>query len=446
LIRANEGHVEPTQRTGGTCDKGFQVAAQPIELTDGHAVLVAVESAPTASDTDLETDVLTTADTACELVDRIRQLVEENTSLAEEILRSYEQLNLVFDVTREIARVTDGHELELILLTRLGILLDFDLVYMLCADGTRRRYDVAAGRITNEGPNAEVEQTLADEIERVRKTHAVRVPLIGERNVILAPVVRLSDETDVLLATRRDPNTCYTSGDMLLLESTLSYGAELIRNSELQGSLKQTAIESIRALVNAIDKKDHYTCGHSERVAFLAKLTGKQMGLSPMDLELLEWAGNLHDVGKIGVAESIVNKPGRLTDEEFAEIKKHPEMGYEILKPVASFKPILEATLYHHENPDGTGYPHGLKGDDIPIAARIMRAADVFDALYSNRAYRKAFPLEKVYEIIRNDAGTKIDAESAKALLTAVDAFRASCPDRFIEMYEQVRGPNHVDG
>jgi len=187
--------------------------------------------------------------------------------------------------------------------------------------------------------------------------------------------------------------------------------------------------------VSAIDQKDHYTSGHSERVGFLAHLTGRGLGLPLSELKVLEWAGLLHDVGKIGIPEDILNKPGRLTEAEFDQIKRHSVMGHEILKPIASLEQVLAGVLYHHETPDGSGYPEGLKGDEISLVARIIRAADVFDALSSARSYRGAYSIEAACEIIRKDAGTKIDAEVAQALLEAIAAFRAARPDEFAAMF-----------
>ena len=143
----------------------------------------------------------------------------------------------------------------------------------------------------------------------------------------------------------------------------------------------------------------------------------------------------LHDVGKIGVPEEILSKPGKLTDEEFEIVKKHPEMGYEILKPISDFEPILEGVLHHHENPDGSGYPHGLAGDAIPLFAGVLHVVDVFDALTSRRSYRDAFSTEKALSIIRSEAGTKLNAELVDAFLRGLQRFQDEQYDLFIEMF-----------
>jgi putative two-component system response regulator len=181
--------------------------------------------------------------------------------------------------------------------------------------------------------------------------------------------------------------------------------------------------------VAAIDKKDRYTSGHSERVGYLAKLIGRQMGIPANELQVLEMSGLLHDVGKIGVPEGILRKPGKLTKEEYDIIKSHPRMGHEILTPIASFGGVLDGVLYHHENPDGSGYPDGLGNDEIPLFARIIHVVDVFDALTSTRSYRVAFSPEQAYEILREEAGTKLDAEVVAVFLEMVSALQATSPD-----------------
>lgn len=144
---------------------------------------------------------------------------------------------------------------------------------------------------------------------------------------------------------------------------------------------------------------------------------------------MLEWAGLLHDVGKIGIPEEILNKPGKLTDEEFAIIRKHPRMGYDILKPIASFEGVLSAVLHHHENIDGSGYPDGQTGDETPVAAKIIHVVDVFDALTSARSYRAAFSVEKACAILRSEAGTKMDAQIVAAFCRALEKARLAGPE-----------------
>ncbi|MBC8063340.1 MAG: HD-GYP domain-containing protein, partial [Chlorobia bacterium] len=169
-------------------------------------------------------------------------------------------------------------------------------------------------------------------------------------------------------------------------------------------------LATIKSLALAIDAKDQYTHQHILRVQRYAVAIAKQMGLTDGDLEAVNTGALLHDIGKLGVPEYVLLKPGRLTDEEFAKIKKHPEIGAAILDPVEFPWPVLPVVKYHHEKWDGTGYPEGLKGEEIPLTARIMAVADVYDALTSTRSYRNAWTHDRAYEVICKDVGTHFDA------------------------------------
>jgi len=158
------------------------------------------------------------------------------------------------------------------------------------------------------------------------------------------------------------------------------------------------------ALAKAVEAKDKYTEGHTERVADLAAKLGRQANLSEQEQETLYMGGVLHDIGKIGVKDAVLNKPDRLTPEEFEEIKKHPLTGEDICRPLKSIKSLLEIIRHHHEKLDGSGYPDRLKGTEIPVAARIMAIVDVYDALTSDRPYRKGMPKEKALSILEEEA------------------------------------------
>lgn len=160
---------------------------------------------------------------------------------------------------------------------------------------------------------------------------------------------------------------------------------------------------SITSLIQALEARDVYTRGHSEAVAEIAVGMGRVMGFEPDELEMLEIAARLHDLGKIGIPDAILLKPGKLTVKEYETIKAHPTIGAEILRPIPSMALLIPAVLSHHERIDGTGYPHGLKGKDIPLWARIIAVGDIYHALTSNRPYRDPMPEERVLEII-NDA------------------------------------------
>ena len=177
-------------------------------------------------------------------------------------------------------------------------------------------------------------------------------------------------------------------------------------------------VETLRATVEA---KDSYTRGHSDRVSAYSVLLGKHLNLSNEELENLKIGGLFHDVGKIGIPDTILLKNGRLTDEEYTEIKKHPIIGFNILGNSEMFKSVIPFVKYHHERFDGKGYPEGLSGENIPYMARIAAIADSFDAMSSRRVYRDSLPKEVVREEIEKNSGTQFDPEISKVFLDIID-------------------------
>jgi HD-GYP domain-containing protein (c-di-GMP phosphodiesterase class II) len=173
----------------------------------------------------------------------------------------------------------------------------------------------------------------------------------------------------------------------------------------------------LHSLTSAVDAKDAYTCGHSERVALLGRHLAIESNLGDAFAERAYMTGLLHDVGKIGVPESVLQKTGRLTPEEFEQMKKHPGIGAKILQDIKQISDIIPGVLHHHERFDGQGYPGGLVGETIPLMGRIICLADCFDAMTSNRTYRKAMPLEVALTEIRRCSGTQFDPSLTEAFL-----------------------------
>jgi HD-GYP domain-containing protein (c-di-GMP phosphodiesterase class II) len=190
---------------------------------------------------------------------------------------------------------------------------------------------------------------------------------------------------------------------------------------DLKNAAKQNRelfLSSIQMLAGAVDEKDPYTRGHSDRVTRFSTMVGREMGLSEESLEVVQVAAQLHDVGKIGIEDRILKKPGALTAEEFDIMKTHTTKGANILRPVAQLKEMLPGIELHHESLDGRGYPHGLKGDEIPLLPRIIAVADTFDALTTNRPYQQARNAEEALKVIRNLSGKRLDPAAVAALIT----------------------------
>lgn len=172
----------------------------------------------------------------------------------------------------------------------------------------------------------------------------------------------------------------------------------------------------IQSLVSALDAKDSYTSGHSSRVANIAVMIAEKLEYDPEGIKRIRMAGILHDIGKIGVDDAVLQKPGQLTEEEFEQIKQHPVLGYDILKEIKLFRKILPAVRHHHEAWDGSGYPDGLSGDGIPRDAQVLAVADAFDAMTSDRPYRTSIPVERVIDTLSKGRGKQWAADVVEAL------------------------------
>ncbi len=207
------------------------------------------------------------------------------------------------------------------------------------------------------------------------------------------------------------------SVDSKLLNSIANESAIYLENAVLFEDVHGLMMGLLHSLTSAVDAKDAYTCGHSERVAVLSRMLAKEFGLDEEAVDRIYMAGLLHDVGKIGVPETVLQKPGRLTPEEFEQMKKHPAIGARILHDVKQISDIIPGVLHHHERYDGRGYPDGLSGQRIPLMGRIICLADCFDAMTSTRTYRKALPLEVTLADLRRCGGTQFDPALTEAFL-----------------------------
>lgn len=190
---------------------------------------------------------------------------------------------------------------------------------------------------------------------------------------------------------------------------------------EQQRKLKESYMQTVIALSEAVDAKDRYTSGHSKRVAKYSKMIAKKMGKTEQEQEMIYRAGLLHDVGKIGVPAEIINKPGKLTENEFDLIKVHPITGYHILREISEYSDMAVAIKYHHEHYNGNGYPNGLAGEGIPEYSRILGVADSYDAMTSNRSYRKRLPQDIVRNEIEKSKGTQFDPKIADIMIQMID-------------------------
>jgi len=241
------------------------------------------------------------------------------------------------------------------------------------------------------------------------------------RNMLCVPVRSRERVIGVLQAINRLDGGDFTGEDLRAIESLADQVAIAIENSRLYDKLHQTFIETSAALADAIEKRDPYTGGHTKRVLEYSSAIGRTLGMSQHEIERLELAAILHDVGKIGVSDLILCKQAPLDDEEFSAMKKHPEFGVEIVNHIPDLGDILPGIRDHHERIDGKGYPTGFSGDEIDITAKIIAVADSFDAMTTSRPYREGLSVEYAFSELRRCTGSQFDGEVVEAFVKAFE-------------------------
>jgi HD-GYP domain-containing protein (c-di-GMP phosphodiesterase class II) len=199
-----------------------------------------------------------------------------------------------------------------------------------------------------------------------------------------------------------------------------------------------SARETICALTTVIEARDGSTSAHSARVGWLARMLGEALGMPLSAQQNLEWAGLVHDIGKLEVPQEILDKSGPLAPAEFELLKRHPRISYEMLRPLHSLRPILDSVLYHHENWDGSGYLEGLRGKRIPIGARVLRVADMFDALSSNRSYRASLGIPRTLEKLTQSRGRAIDPHIGTLFVETFQCYMAQSRSDFKTRFAHV--------
>jgi putative nucleotidyltransferase with HDIG domain len=367
----------------------------------------------------------------------IHCLEEKVNVLTEKLLEAFEELNIFYDVSQTLSNVYDVTDICNIALNQIVEIVRSEKASVAMVDEENQDYLTiisSYGFSGNPiGHKIKIKNSIYNEViinkkpfldnNQKRKVRAARKkykyktkycvlqPLcsmpMGNKEEIIG-VISLSDKVD---------KQSFTARDLKFLSAIATQTAIVIQNARLVNNLKESFITTVRALSAAIDAKDHYTQGHSERVNEYALNIGRILGISESDLEKLELACLLHDVGKIGISENILNKKGKLTAKERDIIQQHPLKGIEILNSSKQVKSVIAAVRHHHERYDGCGYPDGLIGEQIPLLARIIAVADTFDAMVSDRPYRSGCSQKIAIEEIRRGAGSQFDSKVVWAFL-----------------------------
>ncbi len=241
------------------------------------------------------------------------------------------------------------------------------------------------------------------------------------RSMICVPMKLKDKVVGVLQVLNRKGDIPFNDHDLEMLENVANQAVSAIENARLYENIQKVYLSTIEVLATAIDAKDPYTQGHSRRVTQYSVAIAEELAMSAKEVEDVRYAGLLHDVGKIGIKDSIIRKPGRLTDEEYAIIKKHPAIGAKILRPVDFLADKIPGVLHHHEYYDGRGYPDHLEGEVIPLAGRIICVADAFDAMTTNRPYRKGLTVKTAVGELQKFSGKQFDPICVEAFLKAFE-------------------------
>jgi len=240
--------------------------------------------------------------------------------------------------------------------------------------------------------------------------------------VVRVPLFAQGQAVGVLTVTERQGQSEFSAHDQKLLEGISAMGASSLLNCRLHAAVKRQMLCTIKAMVAVVDAKDHYTHDHSGRVSQLCVMTAAALGIDePQQLHELELAALLHDVGKIGVPDALLDKKTALSMSEFEQVKAHCEIGARILQHVPGLENVAKAILHHHERYDGLGYPYGLSRNDIPLASRLIAVADSFDALTSDRPYRKAVATEEALRELQLGKETQFDPDIVDVFISAVN-------------------------
>ncbi|MBF0318959.1 MAG: HD domain-containing protein [Nitrospirae bacterium] len=351
------------------------------------------------------------------LVNHIAGAEMEKKALATETLDKYSELTMLYDFVekvntfnvKEIAAFLIKHVSEQIKADNVSVMLINDktgLPVVIAESGS----DNGIGRVLLSGKAEIINDCPSD--PRCRNVACT------VSSLVCSPMKAKDKTLGVVTASTTEPYN-YSADDLKFFCTLVSQAAFAMDNARLYESLKNAFIKTVYTLAETIEKRDPYTGGHTKRVSNYSIAIAETLGISAVDRERLELASVLHDIGKIGVSDNVLRKASKLTDEEFDEIKTHPMCGQEILSYIEELKNIIPGVKSHHERIDGRGYPDGLKGQEIDLIARIIAVADSFDAMTSDRPYRKGLPLEAALEELRKCSGTQFDTMVVEAFIEA---------------------------
>jgi putative nucleotidyltransferase with HDIG domain len=370
----------------------------------------------------------------------LRKKFDELTILNVELSRRVTVLKAINNATRALVSVSDTRQVLQQTMRPIVDVLGFDRAIIMLVDEKREylEYKHAVGeseqllaKMTDYRIPLEREQNLMIRVLKKRRPVLIRdvkaaglnpsnriLADFGPSSFIVCPLIAEDGVIGILAADRKPEQKPLTSADTEFLSIFANNIATVFQRARLDEQLQKSYVASVRALVQAIEEKDTYTRGHSERVAWIVVQVARELGMTEHEVEYLRFGSILHDVGKIGIPESIVKSPKPLTEGEYKIIQKHPLKGLEILQHIPFIKDHMYLIRSHHERWDGKGYPDGLRGDEIPLGAQIVAIADAFDAMTSSRPYRRGLPPKQAAREIKKGIGTQFSDEVVHAFLS----------------------------
>jgi HD-GYP domain-containing protein (c-di-GMP phosphodiesterase class II) len=359
---------------------------------------------------------------------RVRRWESDATAYTTQLTNAFDTIELLYDLGRSMKAPFSPMEFLRAMCARTRATLRFGW-FAVCFDTNAKTPPSLQGCVVHDGSMPLDPDRLLHALQPALRdrdtTCKIRTDIaslcVGGGQIITQPMLCKGHQIGVLVAgAKHGEDPLVSSYDTQLAEACCGFLATFIENVHLYDEQRGLFLGTLQALTAAIDAKDRYTCGHSERVSLISQQLALAAGLPPLACEDLRVAGLVHDVGKIGVPESVLLKAGKLSDDEYDLVKRHPETGHKILATVPLLANVLPGVLHHHERYDGNGYPHGLAGGDIPLMARIIAVADTFDAMSSDRSYRATMSRQVVLAEIRRCAGSQLDPRLCE-LLQKVD-------------------------
>lgn len=349
---------------------------------------------------------------------------EDVEATVRELTATYQELAIAYGIMETISLPSSREDMAQALLSRVASAAGADGACLLCLDNPRGVQPLAIQGMSDEEMEA-IRGCLAPPARRLGAgPEPFALPLQG-RQVLVSGLQRDGGWSG-LMALARDAEHPFTSREAKLVQAAGHQAALALRNRSLVDDLRGMFLNTIQALVAAIEIKDAYTCGHSRRVAQAARHTARLLGLPDLEAEAVYMSGIVHDIGKIGIERTVLCKTGRLTGEEWEAIRSHPEQGAGIINCIPQLQHLVGGIRYHHERDDGSGYPFGLRDEEIPLASRIIAVCDSYDAMTSERSYRPALPPDAAIAELRSCVDTKLSSPVVEAFVeTLFDSVQA---------------------